>query len=203
MSYKQQLQEHYKAVRARMLKNAIREEKPRLLFIREKEEPPKAGLVSEEAENKIVTDALSVSDNSAIYDTQQALALANEVLNSPRLPPIPGLVLNESGAVRWMRILHAVAAKHQVGVDEILSKSRRRLIVEARFEVFYRLRVDLSLTYTKIAQLMKKDHTTVMHGVSKLRQKLLDQQSKLEDDMNAALVHYPDQTATHTDLSAA
>jgi hypothetical protein len=203
MSYKQQLQDHYKAVRARMLKYAIPEKKALPLPMPESQEPPKAGLVLDGAENKIVTDALAVSDSALIYDTAQALRLADELVNSPRLPPIPGLVINEIGAVRWMRILHAVAVKHQVDVEEILSNSRRRLIVEARFEVFYRLRVDLSFSYTKIAQLMRKDHTTVMHGVSKLRKKLLDQRRKLEDDVAASLVSHPDQNATHTDLSAA
>lgn len=203
MSYKQQLQEHYKAVRARLLKNAIPEKKALPSPTPEPEELPKAGLVSEKAEGEIVTEALSVSDSAVIYDTAQALKLANELVNSPRLPPIPGLVINEAGSVRWMRILHAVAAKHQVGVDEILGNSRRRMIVEARFEIFYRLRVDLAFSYTRIGQLMKKDHSTVMHGVSKLRQKLLDQKRKLAEDMDASLVYYPDQNATHTDLSAA
>lgn len=197
MTYKQQLQEHYKAVRARMLKYAIPEKKAQPQLTQEPQDQQRAGLVSESAENKIVTDALSVSDMGAIYDTAQALKLADEMMNSPRLPPIPGLVINELGSVRWMRILHAVAKKHEVETIEILGKSRRRAIVEARFEVFYRLRVDLEFPYTKIARLMKKDHTTVLHGVTTLRKRLLDERAKLADDALAFVVSHPDHGATH------
>ena len=52
-------------------------------------------------------------------------------------------------------------------------------------------------------KLMKKDHSTIVHGVNKVRQKLLDDMSKMADDGNAFLVNYPDQSVTHTDLSAA
>lgn len=205
MTYQKQLQEHYKAVRARMMKHAIPEKKaPPIVLLEspEKLEPPKAGLVSEVVKNKIVTDALSVTDMGAIYDTAQALKLAEEMVNSPRLPPIPGLVINEIGAIRWLRILHAVANKHGVEKADIMGKSRRRAIVEARFEVFYRLRIDLSFSYLKIAHLMKKDHTTVLHGVNTLRKRLLDERSRMAEDAHVFSVNYPDQN-THTNLSAA
>lgn len=203
MSYKQQLQEHYKAVKQRLMKNAIVEKKALPPPTPAQQEPPKAGLLSEKSENQIVTDALSISEEPIPYSTMQALRLANEMMNSPRLPPLPGLVINEIGTVRWMRILKAVAAKHGVDPSEIMGKSRRRIIAEARFEVFYRLRVDLAFSYVKIADIMKKDHSTVMHGVHKVRKKLLDERVRLSDDGGSFLVNHLDQSGTQTDLSAA
>jgi chromosomal replication initiation ATPase DnaA len=81
-----------------------------------------------------------------------------------------------------MRILHAVARKHEIDADEILGRSRRRAVIDARFEVFYRLRVELAFSYLKIAHLMRKDHSTIMHGVNKLRKKLLDEKRGVADD---------------------
>ena len=203
MSYLENLKEHYKAVRKRMLQNAINPPKPLLLPMPVSTKKPEAGLVPESAENKIVTDALTVTDVVMPYDHMQTVSMAEELMGSPRLPPLPGVVINEAGAVRWVRILHAVANHHGIDSDEILGRSRRRNVVNARFEVFYRLRVELAFTYPRIAQLMKKDHSTVLHGVNKLRQKLLDEKRKVADDAGAFLVTHPYQSATHTDLSAA
>ena len=179
MSYEEYLKEHYKQVRKRMLRNAILEKKRLPAPMPSSTNQPKGGLVSENAEGKIVSDALTIVTP---VNSHEALRLAEELVNSPRLPPLPGLVLNETGAVRWMRILHAVARKHGLDPDDIMGRSRRRIVIEARFEVFYRLRVELAFSYIKIAKLMKKDHTTILHGVNKLRRKLLDAKHKLADD---------------------
>lgn len=179
MSYLKELQDHYKAVKARLRANALPEVKALPKFTpacSEKEEQrPRAGLAPVDAEGKIVSEALRQANPEWIGGNYtQAIKIAEEMASSPRLPPLPGLVLNEVGAVRWMRILHAVAKQHNVDVSEILGVSRKRHILQARVEVFYRLRVDLNMSYTKIAGLMKKDHSTIVHGVSKLRARLLD-----------------------------
>lgn len=121
----------------------------------------------------------------------QADRFADEIELSPKLPPLPGLNLEETGGVRWARVLHAVAKHHNVDAKEILSPSRRREVIKARFETFYRLRVDVRMSYEKIAKLMKRDHTTVMHGVYKVRNRLLDERSKPRDDKRLASVIHP------------
>lgn len=181
MSYLKELQDHYKAVKARLRANAIPEVKalpPPMPASSKEEEPlpaPKAGLVPEGAEGKLVTEALRQSNPQWIGGNHsQAIRIAEEMVSSPRLPPLPGLVLDEVGAIRWMRILHAVAKHHNVDASEIAGACRKKHVIQARFEVFYRLRIDLNMSYTKISQLMKKDHTTVIHGVNRMRRMLLD-----------------------------
>jgi hypothetical protein len=203
MSYLEELKEHYKAVRQRMRKNAIKEPKALPPPTPESTEVLGEGLVTVEAQNKIVTEAITITGTLSSYDHMQTVRLAEELMGSPRLPPLPGLVLHEAGAVRWMRILHAVALQHKTDAEEILGRSRRRSVVMARFEVFYRLRVELAYSYPKIGKLMKKDHSTIVHGVNKVRQKLLDDKRKMADDGDAFLVTHPYQSAIHTDLSAA
>lgn len=203
MTYEQQLKEHYKAVRQRMLKYAKVEKKVLLLPTPEPSVPPKAGLVTEEVEKKIVEEAVQKT-HVVLADICAAEVLADENPHYPKLPPIPGLVLYEPGAVRWMRILHAVARLHGIEASEILGTSRKKHIINARFEVFYRLRIDLRMSYTKISQLMKKDHTTVLHGVTKFRQLILDRRIEVTEDGHLRFGNHLPEDRTHSlDLSAA
>lgn len=191
MSYLKELQEHYKAVKARLNKNvpppvkALPKPTPDLSVKVEPlspPSPPRAGLVPEDAEGRLVTEALREANPYWIGGNHaQAIKIAEQMITAPRLPPLPGLVLNEVGAIRWMRVLRAVAAHHKISPSEITGKSRKRHVIKARFEVFYRLRVDLNFSYPKISQLMKKDHSTVLHGVNKVRQMLLDRRERSGD----------------------
>ena len=181
MSYLKELQDHYKAVKARIRAAGLEPPKalpklmPKLLEREEASKLPRAGLAPEGAQKALVSEALRQANPEWIGGNHsQAIKIAEEMVSAPKLPPLPGLVLNEPGAVRWMRVLHAVAAHHRVDTSEILSMSRKRHVVQARFEVFYRLRVDLNLSYPKIACLMKKDHTTILHGVNRVKKMLLD-----------------------------
>lgn len=140
-------------------------------------------MAPESAQGALVTEALRQANPEWIGGNHsQAIKIAQEMASAPKLPPLPGLVLNEIGAIRWMRVLHAVAKHHRVDPSEILSASRKRHVTQARFEVFYRLRVDLCMSYEKIAGLMKKDHTTILYGVNKMREMLLDDLCAERDD---------------------
>jgi hypothetical protein len=201
MSYLKELQEHYRAVKARLNANvpppvkALPKPTPDLSVKVGPLSPPslpRAGLVPEDAEGRLVTEALREANPYWIGGNHaQAIRIAEQMVTAPRLPPLPGLVLNEVGAIRWMRVLRAVAAHHKISPSEITGKSRKRHVIKARFEVFYRLRVDLNFSYPKISQLMKKDHSTVLHGVNKVRQMLLDRRHGSEDygDPSAGNIH--------------
>lgn len=193
MTYLQQLQEHYKAVRARINAAAIKEPKllpkpmpvllERLESPKPEPEPSSAGLVSKAANDEMVEDALrKANPNLHGGSRKQAIKIAEDIMNCPKLPPLPGLNLDENGVTRWTRVLHAVARHHQLTPQEILSTSRKKHINKARMEVFYRLRVDLKYSYTKIAIYMKRDHTTVLHAVHKIRKELLDELRMPSDD---------------------
>lgn len=192
MSYLKELQNHYKGVRARIAAAAVARPKPlllpmpALLNVGQPPEPRRAGLVPEKAEKAIVTEALRQANPNWTGGSQaQAVRIAEDIMGCPKLPPLPGLNLNEDGHTRWMRVLHAVAVHHELKPAEILSSSRKRHIVKARMELFYRLRVDLGYSYTKIACYVKRDHTTVLHAVHKVRDELLDELKKAGDDVGS------------------
>jgi hypothetical protein len=193
MSYQKQLQEHYKAVKERLRMNA-----PKVSVVKaiphlsapQNTEPlsPKPGLLAEKEEKRIVSEALTVTSGEEYgpfmggRDRRQVDRFADELRLSPKMPPIPGLVLDEPGAIKWQRVLRAVAAQHGLTPEEIMSTSRVKKVVRARFEVFYRLRIDVKMTYQKIAYHFNRDHTSIMHGVYTLRKALLDEARRQRED---------------------
>lgn len=68
------------------------------------------------------------------------------------------------------RIIGTVAAFHGLRKDEILSSSRQRSIMAARFDaiaaVWLNCRVDgRSYTLLELGRLFKRDHTTILHAL--------------------------------------
>lgn len=71
------------------------------------------------------------------------------------------------------RILLEVAIHHNVTVNEIRSRSRRRNIAHARQEAFVRLRDETYLSYPAIGRVVgDRHHTTVMFGERAARQRI-------------------------------
>ena len=197
MSYQKQLQEHYKAVKARLRMNAPRVSVVKAIPLPSPQQSteassPKPGLLGEKEERRIVSEALQITSKDQYMpfmggrDRRQVDRFADELRLSPKMPPIPGLVLDEPGAIKWQRVLRAVAAQHGLTPEEIMSTSRVKKVVRARFEVFYRLRIDVKMTYQKIAYHFNRDHTSIMHGVYTLRKALLDEASRQRNDNTPA-----------------
>lgn len=74
----------------------------------------------------------------------------------------------------WRPILAAVLAKHP-GVSEldIVRDIRPTNVVAARQELFYRMRVELSVSFERIGKIVgNRDHTSVRHGYLKHKARL-------------------------------
>lgn len=79
-------------------------------------------------------------------------------LNPPRTGPVPN----------WLRIALEVSEKHGVSLDDMKSVNRAKRLVAARYEAFYRIRTETTLSYPQIGRRFGgRDHTTVLHGVQK------------------------------------
>lgn len=71
------------------------------------------------------------------------------------------------------QIVKAVADYYDLSVEEMCGKSRVAHIKNARQVAMYLLSEELSMSTTKIAlEVGVKDHTTVMHGIKKIREDL-------------------------------
>jgi len=72
----------------------------------------------------------------------------------------------------WQRIVAEVAKKHRVSITELLGARRGRPLVQARHEAMYRLKTETLLSLPAIGQKLRRDHTSVMHGVARHRARL-------------------------------
>lgn len=69
-------------------------------------------------------------------------------------------------ALARSRILNEVAAQHGMTVAQMMGKNRRYEVVRARQEVMWRLNL-LGMSTPRIGQWLKKDHSTVLHGIER------------------------------------
>lgn len=82
------------------------------------------------------------------------------------------------------QILEKTADFYDIGFDEITGPKRDKEIVLPRQVAMYLMREELHLSYPKIAaEIGKKDHTTVMHGVEKI-EKEIDSNEQLRQEIN-------------------
>ena len=76
-----------------------------------------------------------------------------------------------SGEVSPSKVVEKVARYYDLSVKELTGKSRVAHIKTARQVAMFLLTEELALSTTKIAnEVGVKDHTTVMHGVKKIRE---------------------------------
>lgn len=61
-------------------------------------------------------------------------------------------------------IVDAVCSAHRVGIRDLRGNARHPNITRARYDAYYRMRHELSLSFSAIGKLFRKDHTSVIHG---------------------------------------
>jgi len=73
----------------------------------------------------------------------------------------------------WKKIARVVASKHGLTFEDLMSRRRDRKSVAARFEAYYRIRNETTMSLPQIGMRFGgKDHTTVMHGIRRHTAKL-------------------------------
>ena len=81
-------------------------------------------------------------------------------------------------------ILEKTAQYYEISLADMIGVKRDKEIVLPRQIAMYIMRMDLSLSYPKIASnLGGKDHTTIMHGVKKI-EKLYKADSDFANEVN-------------------
>jgi hypothetical protein len=67
---------------------------------------------------------------------------------------------------KWKQIVTEVCEKHKIGRVEVMSRTRRYAVVNARHEVMWRMRAETTMSLPEIGKRLGGfDHTTVLHGV--------------------------------------
>jgi hypothetical protein len=175
MTYKSELEEHYKRVRARLGMGVKAPVVPRALRLTH-------GGVS--GPTGIVIPAVSLVSSGAAVERQRRASIKQdeidaEVLDMPKMIPLPSLK-EHPGINISKAVVNAVADRHGIAPEDILGSSRKRPVMLARFECMYRLRVEYKMSYPAIGARLDRDHSTVMHGVRVMHRRVLDEIKKLE-----------------------
>lgn len=80
--------------------------------------------------------------------------------------------------LRPLEVVRGVAAHYRLTPAQVRGAGRKQTLVTPRHVAMYLLRVDYNLPYTEIGEVFSgRDHTTVMHAVTKITQDLTDSQS--------------------------
>ena len=64
-------------------------------------------------------------------------------------------------------LIKATSVLHATPVNSLVGSRRDRKITKLRWRCFWLGRIELGLTYSQIGTLFRRDHTTIMHGVTK------------------------------------
>ena len=91
---------------------------------------------------------------------------------APVEPPVPAIVDMPQRSRTWRHDLFDVARKHGVTPRDITSHFRDKNLVAARHELFWRLRTERNYSFPRIAMLLGRDHSSVIHGFKRHAEKL-------------------------------
>jgi len=69
-------------------------------------------------------------------------------------------------------IAEASAAVNRITIIELFSERRKQNLVHARQEAMYTCRILTGYSFPRIGQFFKKDHTTVMHGIKNVKNRI-------------------------------
>lgn len=70
------------------------------------------------------------------------------------------------------KIIKVVSEHYDIKEDDLFRKSRMKQLVEIRQSLIFLLREISHLSYTSIAQILKKDHTTIIYAYEKVVEKM-------------------------------
>jgi hypothetical protein len=187
MSYKAELEERYRQARRRMGMGVNAPIIPKPLLAAALPAggvasstgliPPLEVMPPEDVVAVPPVNAAKERAKTAFEENRDRVEEQNEGM--PPLAPLAGFDRDDPFNA-WRRLVAAVAANYGVTSADILGTSRKRNVVQARFECMYRLRVDLKMSYLNIASKMGRDHSTVIHGARTILSRLLDEARQRE-----------------------
>lgn len=65
-------------------------------------------------------------------------------------------------------LIREVAIKHNISTEYLIGHTRRAGVAWARFEIMWRARLELGMSYKLIGRVLGgRDHATIIHGVKR------------------------------------
>lgn len=106
----------------------------------------------------------------AVYDNHPELRPPDHIAADP-YPSIPIQIYND---MHMLDVAHAVARKRNLTFHGVVGKCRSPHFVEARWEIWWLCVNKLGRSMNAVAKAFGRDHTTIMYGVSRYNQRLVD-----------------------------
>lgn len=99
------------------------------------------------------------------------------------VPPQPetkaGLTPLIKNGQTYVNMLKSVAHRHGVDPEVIQGPSKTKKAISARHELWWLANTTFQYSYSRIAKLANRDHTTVLGAVKNYKNRLLDRQTEL------------------------
>ena len=71
------------------------------------------------------------------------------------------------------KIIKQILSKYDVSIDEILTKSRKKNIINCKVDICHHLRSS-GMTYSKIGSLLGMNHSSIVHLLTKRKKYITD-----------------------------
>lgn len=94
-------------------------------------------------------------------------------------PPIPVEAIpapSPEPSTKMGRLAKEICERHGITGHELRGTLRRRHLTAARHEFCWRAVNELGFQMTQVGKYLHKDHTTVLHGVRKYKERVIDAQ---------------------------
>ena len=126
---------------------------------------------------KIISYLTNTFDNaSSISKALQAIALHSHLTNNEKINDIALIEnaiknlkeLNNKKEITANEIIKIISSYFGIRTEDILSKSQSRECSTPRQFAMFFCRTKLKLSYTKVAKIFNRDHSTIMAGVKQI-----------------------------------
>ncbi len=81
-------------------------------------------------------------------------------------------------------IVHKIMEDYDLTVEEIKGNQRTKQVTEPRWVMWKLIRKNSGLSYGEIGRLFNKDHSTVMNGIKKAPQDIVDEYQKIFNEIS-------------------
>ena len=168
MTYKTDLEANYAAIRKRMYGGTKPVVRIALQAVHQAE--------LEAANNAVPKDIGSLGVPTLVGGVAAPTGVSMPTSEAVRLGFNTGPNMREN----YINVLKWVSKKHGIAPAVIQSGLRERRVIEARHELWWLVKFHLGYSFPRIAKLALRDHSTVIHGITKHSSRLDSYKAELQ-----------------------
>ena len=118
---------------------------------------------------KQIVIRLDVPDEFTDIDVAKRIARLCDRKELEKHIEVDGLTTRRNS---FASIARATSRVFDVSLDELKGRGRSNNLIKPRHVIYYLANTELKLSLTNIGRLMNRDHTSILHGVNSVREKM-------------------------------